>query len=335
MAFKRKQKQKLVAAVHPLTSAGIVQPVFSFLPGYHWHLYRGMEEQQVLVLSLDASRGSVKCGFGITLYNAAVASPATARSARSCGLALSTNKSLQLTAGLHADMQTLATLRELGMPLSNALVNAAALSGRLHILQHLITVPVSECPRRTTMINYQAARSGSISMLNWLRAQSWCTFDALTCAGAALGAHLAALQHLNIGCNWNDKILCYAACGGSIAVVDWLLQQQGVGLTAEATVAAADGGHIAVCKHLRSVGCEWNTDACSQAAAGSHIEVLAWLREHGCPWDMSEVFIAAAGYGHTSILDYIVQQGEVLSAELLTDALNHADLRNKLAVAQW
>jgi hypothetical protein len=220
------------------------------------------------------------------------------------------------------------------MPLSNTLVNAAALSGRLHILQHLLTEP--ECPGLTTMINYQAARSGSISMLDWLRAQSWCTFDALTCAGAALGAHLAALQHLNsIGCNWNDKILCYAACGGSIAVVDWLLQQQGVGLTAEAMVAAADGGHTAVCKHLRSIGCEWNTDACSQAAAGGHIELLTWLREHGCPWDMSEVFIAAAGYGHTSILDYIVQQGEVLSAELLTDALNHAGLRNKLAVAQW
>jgi hypothetical protein len=45
---------------------------------------------------------------------------------------------MQLAAGLHADIQTLSTLRELGMPLSDTLVIGAAVSGRLCILQHLL-----------------------------------------------------------------------------------------------------------------------------------------------------------------------------------------------------
>eukprot|EP00953_Heterococcus_sp_UTEX-ZZ885_P004279 2806-Heterococcus_DN1.PRE.1 len=163
-----------------------------------------------------------------TLYSAAVASPSTARLAHSSGLAIGENKQLHLIAGLCADIETLTALRELGMLLSETLVTAVAFSGRLHILQHLLTE--EQCPQPESL-SYFGAFSGSTSMLVWLRAQGWCVFDAKTCAGAAQGGHLAALKHLRSdGCEWDDEyIACDAATSGSTKMMKWLQQpQQGV-----------------------------------------------------------------------------------------------------------
>jgi hypothetical protein len=43
----------------------------------------------------------------------------------------------------------------------------------------------------------------------------------------------------------------------------------------------------------------------------------------------------AAHEGCTEILDYVVEQGEVLDAALLTRALNCAGAHSKLEAAQW
>jgi hypothetical protein len=155
--------------------------------------YAGITDQQLCSSDLHRSTTLVTCGTRTTLYSAAVASPATARLACECGLAVRENENLQCIAGLPADEQTLAGLRQLGMPLSDRVVQAAALSGRLSILQHLFTE--RRCPRPWNCC-YHAARSGSISMLIWLRTQSWCMFDNYACIGAAMGGHLAALKHL-------------------------------------------------------------------------------------------------------------------------------------------
>jgi hypothetical protein len=75
---------------------------------------------------------------------------------------------MQMVAGLHADVETLTALLELGMPLTDAVVNAVALSGRLNILQHLFTK--HHCPLAVPdVLSFNAARSGSIIMLDWLR----------------------------------------------------------------------------------------------------------------------------------------------------------------------
>jgi hypothetical protein len=102
--------------------------------------------------------------------------------------------------------------------------------------------------------------------------------------------------------------------------------------------SAAGAGHIAMCEHLRSIGCAWNAwnaGTCSSAAREDHINMLRWLRENGCPWDISKVSISAAHCGSTSILDYVIEQGEVLDAELLTDALICAGASDQLHAAQW
>jgi hypothetical protein len=238
-------------------------------------------------------------------------------------------------AGFYAHAQTLATLFELGMVLSESVANATALSGRLDILQHIIAQ--QQCPR-PVKLSYYAARSGNISMLDWLKAQSWCAFNDDTCAGAAEGGHLAALQHIRSdGCSWEeDSIACDAARGGSIEVLDWLRQQQqGIDIDATVMMMAAFGGQTAMCQHLRSIGCSWDAGACDQAADFGHFDTLRWLREHGCPWDVSTVCLNAAFCGSIDILEYILEQGEILEAELLTKALNMAGALDQLQTAQW
>jgi hypothetical protein len=90
-----------------------------------------------------------------------------------------------------------------------------------------------------------------------------------------------------------------------------------------------------MCKYLRSIDCAWDAATCERATAGGHLDTLCWLRDNGCPWNVREVCTTAASGGFTNILDYVVEQGEVLNAELLTDALNRASSNSKLPAAQW
>jgi hypothetical protein len=297
MVPTRRQKQAVAATSNPLSNASILKQVFTFLPGNYLFLsavcsewravYAGIADQQVCTFGLTGSPKLVSCGTRTTLFSAAVASPATARLACEFGV-LPTNERMQVIAGGHADIQTLAALRELGMPLSEFVVKAAAVSGRLNILQHLITAQQCIIPDE---LSYYVVRSGSISMLNWLRAEGLCALDRNMCVGAAAVGRLAVLQHLRSeGCDWDeDNIACYAASSGSVEVLEWLRQQQGIDVDAEAMTWAAGAGQTAMCQHLHSVGCGWNADACHEAVLCDQLDTLRWLRANGCPWDVSQV----------------------------------------------
>jgi hypothetical protein len=264
MVFTRRQKQALIAN-NPLRDAGILRNVFAFLPG-HWlflgavcreweAVYASMADQQIQMCSfnLDNLNRCVTCGSKTTLCSAAVATPATARLAHSSRLAVRENEQLQIIAGLHADIETLTALRELGMLLSQTLAEAVAFSGRLHILQHLLSAPC--CPNPDSLSHY-AARCGSISMLMWLRSEGWCRYDAYTCEGAAEGGQLAALKHLrSAGCDWYAHSTAHsAAVSGNIELIEWLRPQQGIKITALTLAWAADFGQTAMCEHLLSNG---------------------------------------------------------------------------------
>jgi hypothetical protein len=90
-----------------------------------------------------------------------------------------------------------------------------------------------------------------------------------------------------------------------------------------------------MCEHLLVIGCVLDSRAHSEAALNGHIDTLRWLRERGCPWIVSEVCINAARYGFTDILEYILKQGDVLDAELLTELLNDAGAFDQLPIVQW
>jgi hypothetical protein len=63
--------------------------------------------------------------------------------------------------------------------------------------------------------------------------------------------------------------------------------------------------------------------------------MLHWLREHGCPWEVSKVCIKTARCASAGVLGFIIEQGEVLDAVLLTKALNRAGAFGQLRAAQW
>jgi hypothetical protein len=180
------------------------------------------------------------------------------------------NKCLWIITGLHADIETLAVLHECGMQFSDTVVRAAALSGRLDVLQHLLIE--RQCPTPYRLSDY-AARSGSISMLKWLRAE---TSFGSACSEAAKGGHLEALMYLrNEGCVWVPQFISDdAASSGSIEVVEWLRQQQRIEFGASALNAAAREGQTAMCNHLRSIciGCDWGADTCEQATTGGYLD---------------------------------------------------------------
>jgi hypothetical protein len=333
--------------MNPLSNAGILQHVFTYLPG-HW-LFLGAvckewatvyasigDHSMVYCLNVRGWNHFNKCSSKTTLYRAAVASPAAVRLAHSCGLAIATNDDLRLVAGLHADIYTLAALRKLGMVFDDSVVDAAALSGRLNILQHLLVQ--QHCPE-STQLSYYAARSGNVEMLMWLSDEWRCEFDESTCAGAAEAGHLGALIYISgENCEWDpDTIACCAARSENIDVMKWLVEQEDHYVTIDADVmtAAAQVGNVKMCEYLRSIDCDWNAEACTGAIQVGRLYMLRWLRENGCPWDVPAVCVSAAYFGDADILDFVIEQGEVLDARLLTMTLHAAGLHNRLQVAQW
>jgi hypothetical protein len=333
-------------ASNPLSDAAMIQQVFSFLPPGNWlflgavcrewrAVYAVQPDKQIYSFSIDYKSKLVTCCSESTLYSAAVASPARVRLAHSCGLAIRHNHKLQAIAGQYADLETLAALHELGMPLDGTVSHAAVLSGRLHILQHLF----SEQGPMYNGVGYYAGRSGSIDMLNWLRSQTWWyeLNDHNACAGAAEAGHIVALQHLdNEDCGWdNEIVILNAASTGSIELVEWLRVEQLIRVNADVLIAAAGAGQIGMCEHLLSIGCVLDSCVCSRAAEHGHIDTLRWLLENDCPWCISEVCMGVARYGCTDILDFVIEQGEVLDAELLTELLNDAGKFGQLPVVQW
>jgi hypothetical protein len=173
-------------------------------------------------------------------------------------------------------------------------------------------------------------------MLKWLQTEQWCVFDEGTCTGAAQGGQLAALQYLrSIDCSWEVQyVALYAAASGSIEMVKWLQQQQGIAIHADVLANAAAAGLINMCQYLHRTGCELTGTACDRAAASGEMGTLRWLRDNGCSWDVYEVSMAAARNGHTDVLDFIIEQGEVLDAEMLVSTLNYAGVYDQLQAAQ-
>jgi hypothetical protein len=116
------QNLAVTAASNALTDTGILKQVLSCLPGHHLFLsavcrewravYAGMANQEVCAFRLYDSTELVTCGAKTTLFSAAVASPATVRLAWDSGVQIPTNVKMQLIAGKHADVQTLAALQE-------------------------------------------------------------------------------------------------------------------------------------------------------------------------------------------------------------------------------
>jgi Ankyrin repeats (3 copies) len=299
----------------------------------------------------DVRRGArtTPCDQRTTLMSAAFQSSSRLELAAQCGLQLSGDTGrLQYIARLYADVSVLSLAEKHGVPLSYGAGSGAVESGRVNVVDFLIQEQHCELPGDA---DCYAARAGDVDMLQCLRRKQVCVFTWYTCSSAASAGHLRALKYLwsaarCIGalqgvahcplCHWkHDSSLADAAKSGSIEMVQWLLQQQGVALSMSAMQAAACAGHTRMCEYLHSQHCPWPATVCADAAADGRLDTVRWLYEHGYFYNANNVLKAAAESGAVDIMEYLLLQGVALSTAQLTDMLITACQRDKLAAAQW
>ena len=154
-----------------------------------------------------------------------------------------------------------------------------------------------------------AAVSGHLRVLQWLHLGQGCSWRSNLCDLAAKHGHLKVVSWLvkqgcPLTCDVAKDVAKSAALCGNLKMLQWVLEyekeHQKESSLSEALLAfAAQGGHIAVVKWLRSQGCPWDSNACASAVAGKRFGMLMWLRTpqtpgaEVCPWDASVTYTAA------------------------------------------
>jgi hypothetical protein len=369
-----KDQQKVGSAEHsinPLSEAGVLQRILGYVGPGHWLLMAlvskewresssHVPEQQFFEhdLYIQTFDAEFTCVPRMTLLKAAVASAAVIQLACDCGLALDSSK-LQLVAGRWGDIATLSAAFECGLPKTGHICDGAARGGCLTELRWLAIE--QKCPVYSD-ISVQAAASGSIPVLNFLKQQGisftvktarsaaaaghrhaieylhadGCVFDDTVYLYAALGSHVPVLQSLReLECAWDRAQLCQlAASKGLLHVLQWA-KQQGAVFNEGTMVQAAGNGHIAAGEYLHAQQCPFDGKACIAATVQCQLGALQWLLEHDYPHDASILWTSAAKDGYTSVLSLLLQSGVHVSPGVLTLVLFKAGANSQLATAQW
>jgi hypothetical protein len=353
-------KRVTITSSSPLEDVGILLHVLSILgPEHHLFIsavskpwaesYERVDSVQMLGLayyySIDAPLLTVKSQT--TLASAAFESASRVRLAYQSGLrSEGQNGHLQRITGRAADVATLQVAHGLGLDLggvAEATLGAAEAASvpKLQFLHTELGCPLHED------ITYYAAQCGSEGVLRWLK-EHGVTFTAITCRGAAAGAHLHVLQILrDEGCEWDATTCTAAAKRGHLAVLQWLheqgcpwhaaticgdaaesgsiemlryLREQGCEYNEDTTTAAALKGQLAVCQYLMAEQCPVDEFACDNAAGDGFPDIVRFLHESGCPWDAGTSCTRAAGSGNIDILQYLKQQGATFDAGSMSAA---------------
>jgi hypothetical protein len=127
----------------------------------------------------------------------------------------------------------------------------------------------------------------------------------------------------------------FAAQGGNIELMAWVLQQSGTQLDADVMMAAASKGRLLMCQYLHTRQCPWDTRSAEDAAHGGHVDLLTWLVDNGCPWDAQDLCWHTAYGGSVEVLQYLQQQGLLTSMAVLNDMLMTATIYAEYDAAQW
>jgi hypothetical protein len=175
----------------------------------------------------------------------------------------------------------------------------------------------------TFSLQFIAGKHGDKKVLALLR-ELRLPFTASVACGAAAAGSLAKLKwlHTEHRCELTSDVADYAAGNGNLAVLKYL-QSNGCEFTLDTSYNAAAAGHIHVLEYLVRQFCPWNAEACNAAAAGGHLAAVRWLREHSCPWDNDKIAQHAAESGSIPVMEYVRQQGAVLTIEVMQKAVQH------------
>jgi hypothetical protein len=102
----------------------------------------------------------------------------------------------------------------------------------------------------------EAARSGNLALLRWLREEK--KYD------------------------WNDRTITAAAYSGNLHIVKYCMEHK-CPIKNLACANAAHNGHLDILKYLRENGAPWDSWTCFCARENNQLECLNYAKENGCP----------------------------------------------------
>jgi hypothetical protein len=281
-------KRSSAARCNPLSEAGILERVLSYVPG-QWlflaavsSLWRDMYSQLAAMKMQTRSCSNVgenktvdvTCAPHTTLYSTVFASSSRVKYAHASGVDCSTPR-YQFAAGRHATVASLITASEVGMQYSVATMRGVADSSTLPVMQFL---HAQGCPWDEAVPSIAAGKSDL--EMRWL------------------------CEH---GCPWQECcLLNIAVSSGSIELTAWVKQQPEVVCDQDTMNTAARKGFTAICEYLHAEQCPWSALTCFCAAVHGHVDTLRWLHENGCPWNAAHTCEAGAAGGSMEVIEYVL-----------------------------
>lgn len=217
-------------------------------------------------------------------------------------------------------------------------VLAAAKAGRWGVVRRLLTDarPMQGWDHSFPSLAAKVASTAAelcheeISTLEWLCGEG-APISAGTCASAAAGGNLAALQWLrtSLKCPWDATTCTKAAEGGHHALLKWA-REHGCPWDATTCAGAALGGNLEILRWAREDDCPWDSGTVECAASRGHLHIVRWAREHGCPWSDRATLRAAEG-GFLEVARWLTSQGCPLHRRIVA----HAAQRGHAPLVLW
>jgi hypothetical protein len=109
-----------------------------------------------------------------------------------------------------------------------------------------------------------------------------------------------------------------AAAAGSVSKIEWLYTEQQCPLQGSIDVYAACSGSTSMAEWLQAHDIVFKAHACAAAARCNHLPLLQLLQSWNCPMDA--VPTAAAAAGHLEVLQWAVEQGVAMAADVASAA---------------
>ena len=197
-----------------------------------------------------------------------------------------------------------------------------------------------QCGLQLKELHYKAGRYASIGVLQAAQTLGLRRFSADVLGGAARSGHLTKLQWLveeqDLGLH--TCVAREAAKGGSVEMMQWL-QAEGVSMTAAVMYNAAIDNQIAIVPYLRSVGTPWSQGLPSDVAESGHFEMLKMIMDMGCPVGpgepagMGQLAYFACQSNSFDISEWLVIEHDVVLAD--TDAVSGAAYHGHLSLMRW
>jgi hypothetical protein len=173
-------------------------------------------------------------------------------------------------------------------------------NGHFDIIKYLFKEGIK--PQYTALNG--AVEYGDLKIIKWMLRNNFPYYRDTLCYEAAYHNKINILRYFVevLEFEYSDIIFDYAAEGGNIKILKYLLKRSSCDLSIRAwwststTASAAETGQLKTLKWLRKKLCNWDVSTSYNAVVNNQIETLKWAIENGCPVD-EVLFSCLPSYG--------------------------------------